>query len=153
VEYSLAKRDPERELLSWAQDNGRIVIAYSPLAQGFLSGRYDAAHRPGGVRAGNPLFLPENLDRASALLEALRDIAGAHLATPSQVALAWLLRRPNVVVIPGASSVSQLESNVAAADLELTDEDDARLSEASARFQPKKLLASVPDLVKARLGR
>jgi aryl-alcohol dehydrogenase-like predicted oxidoreductase len=153
VEYSLAKRAPEKEILPWAQANGRIVIAYSPLAQGFLSGRYDAVHRPGGARAGNPLFLPENLDRGADLLGALREIAGAHHATPSQVALAWLLRRPNVVVIPGASSVAQLESNVAAADLELSESDDARLTAASDQFHPKSLPAALPDLVRARLGR
>ena len=54
----------------------------------------------------------------------LRDVAAAHDAEPAQVALAWLIRRPNVIVIPGASSVAQLESNAAAADLELTDEDE-----------------------------
>jgi aryl-alcohol dehydrogenase-like predicted oxidoreductase len=153
VQYSLARRDPEDELLAWAQANGRFVIAYSPLAQGFLSGRYDAQNRPGGVRAGNPLFLPENLERAGELLSALRDIAESLVATPSQVALAWLVRRPNVVVIPGASSVAQLESNAAAADLELTDDQDARLSEASERFHPKRWPAALPDLVKARFGR
>jgi aryl-alcohol dehydrogenase-like predicted oxidoreductase len=153
VEYSLAKRDPELEILPWAQANGRFVIAYSPLAQGFLTGRYDATHRPGGVRAGNPLFLPENLDRATLLLSALRNIADSHGATPSQVALAWLLGHPTVVVIPGASSVAQLESNVAAADLDLTEEQQSQLSEASSRFQPKKLPAALPDLIKARFGR
>ena len=153
VEYSLAKRSPETEILPWAQANGRIVIAYSPLAQGWLSGRYDAGHRPGGVRAGNPLFLPENLDRGADLLAALRDIATAHQATPSQVALAWLLDRPNVVVIPGASSVAQLEANVAAADLELTADEDQRLTAASDRFRPKTMPAAIPDLVRARFGR
>ena len=153
VEYSLAKRGPEAEVLPWAQANDRIVIAYSPLAQGFLSGRYDSAHRPRGVRTGNPLFLPENLDRGAELLGVLRDVAGAHQATPSQVALSWLLRRPNVVVIPGASSVAQLESNVAAGDLELSDEEDARLTEASDGFHPTTLPAALPSLIRARLGR
>jgi aryl-alcohol dehydrogenase-like predicted oxidoreductase len=62
------------------------------------------------------------------LLAAMGDIASRHQATTSQVALAWLLRKPNVVVIPGASSVHQLEQNVAAAELELSDEDDAMLA-------------------------
>jgi len=83
----------------------------------------------------------------------LREIAKAHDASPAQVALAWVIRRPNVVAIPGASKVSQLESNAAAADLDLTDEEDARLTEASDRFVPKSGAAALPDLVRARLSR
>lgn len=153
VSYSLAVRSPEDELLGWAQAHDRLVIAYSPLAQGFLSGRYDASNPPGGVRATNPLFLPANLERAAELLGALRHIAAAHDATPSQVALAWLVRRPNVVVIPGASSVAQLESNAAAADLDLSDEEDRELTDASDRFEPRGGAGAVPDLVRARLHR
>jgi aryl-alcohol dehydrogenase-like predicted oxidoreductase len=153
VQYSLAVRKPDRELVPWAQKNDRIVIAYSPLAQGLLSARYDGTNTPGGVRSGNSLFLPENIERAQPLLDALRDIAKSHDATPAQVALAWVIRRPNVVAIPGASKVSQLESNAAAADLELSDDDDARLTDASDRFSPKSGVAAMPDLVRARFGR
>lgn len=150
VEYSLAKRKPDVDLVPWAQANDRLIIAYSPLAQGFLSAKYDAGNRPGGVRAGNALFLPENLQRGRQLLDALREIATAHGATPAQVALAWVVRRPNVVAIPGASSVAQLEANAAAADLELTDDDDARLTQASDAFTPRTGLSAVPDLLMAR---
>jgi aryl-alcohol dehydrogenase-like predicted oxidoreductase len=152
VQYSLAVRKPDREIVPWAQANGRIVIAYSPLAQGLLSARYDASNAPGGVRAGNALFLPENIEKAKPLLDALREIASAHDAKPAQVALAWVIRRPNVVAIPGASSVGQLESNAAAADLDLTDDEDARLTEASDNFHPVGGPAAVPRLLKARLG-
>ena len=151
VQYSLVDRRPERDLVPWAQDNDRVVIAYSPLGQGLLSGRYDRDHRPNGVRAMRPLFLPSNLDRAGELIGTLREVADAHTATPSQVALAWLIRQPNVVVIPGASSVAQLESNVAAADLELTDDEAARLGEASDRFHPTAGVAAVPALIRAQL--
>ena len=153
VEYSLVARKPDRETVPYALRNGRIVIAYSPLGQGLLSGRYDADNAPGGVRATNPLFLQENLERAHDLLTALRDIAKTHDATPSQVALAWVIRRPNVVAIPGASSVAQLESNVAAADLELSDDEDERLTDASDRFQPRRGPAVIPQMAKARFGR
>ena len=153
VQYSLAARKPDRQLIPWAQGNDRLVIAYSPLAQGFLSGRYDASNPPGGVRAGNALFLAENLEKAQPLFDALKDIAKAHDAKPSQVALAWVIRRPNVVAIPGASSVEQLESNAAAADLELTDEEDQRLTAASDRFEPTSGPASWAALVKSRLTR
>ena len=66
--------------------------------------------------------------RVAPLVEALREIAARHGATPAQVALAWLIRKPNVVAIPGASSVKQVEENVAAADVELTDDEAERLS-------------------------
>lgn len=154
VQYSLAHRAPEADVLPYAQATGRIVIAYSPLAQGLLGGRYDASHPPAGAaRAGNALFLPENLAAAGPLIDALRQVAGELDATCAQVALAWLLRRPNVVVIPGASSVEQLEANVAAAELVLTDEQDRALTEASDAFVPRTGLAAAPDLVRARLGR
>jgi len=66
----------------------------------------------------------------------LRDIAAGHGATPAQVALAWVIRHPAVAAIPGASSVEQLESNVAAASIELTDDEYRALQAASARFHP-----------------
>jgi aryl-alcohol dehydrogenase-like predicted oxidoreductase len=151
VEFSLVHRRPQPELLDWAQHNDRLIIAYSPLAQGFLSGRYTKSNRPSGMRAMRALFAPENLDRGQDLLDVLREVASQHDATPSQVALAWLARKPNVVVIPGASSVAQVESNAAAADLELSDDEAGRLSDAAARFQPVGGLAAVRDLVKSQL--
>jgi aryl-alcohol dehydrogenase-like predicted oxidoreductase len=154
VQYSLVQRKPERDLLPHAQEAGRVVIAYSPLAQGLLSGKYDGTSPPQGwVRRGNALFLPENIARAGELLNALRQIAKQHDATPAQVALAWVIRRPNVVAIPGASSVAQLESNVAAADLELSAEDDALLTDAADRFQPRTGPSTVPALARAVFGR
>jgi aryl-alcohol dehydrogenase-like predicted oxidoreductase len=136
VRYSLAARMPEIDILPWAQAADRLVIAYSPLAQGLLSGSYDGHNTPGDVRRRNPLFLPDNVERARELLECLRDVAGSHGATPAQIALAWLVRRPNVVAIPGAHSVAQVEANAAAAELPLSAEDDRRLTEASDRFHP-----------------
>jgi aryl-alcohol dehydrogenase-like predicted oxidoreductase len=138
VQFSLALRRHGDELVPWAAEHDRVVIAYSPLAQGLLSGRYDKDNLPSNnVRRGNPFFLPENLERATELLGALREVAAAHDATCAQVALAWLIRRPNVVVIPGASSVTQVEANAAAADLELSEDEDRQFSEASDRFSPR----------------
>jgi aryl-alcohol dehydrogenase-like predicted oxidoreductase len=154
VQYSLASRRHGDELSPWAQQNDRVVIAYSPLAQGLLAGRYDHDHRPpAGVRRSNPLFLPENLDRVGKLIGVLRAVASAHEATPAQVALAWLIRRPNVVVIPGASSVAQLEANVAASELELSDEEDRQLIEVSDQFHPRVGPAATMDLARARFRR
>jgi aryl-alcohol dehydrogenase-like predicted oxidoreductase len=137
VRFSLVNRGPLENLVPFAQTEGRVIIAYSPLGQGLLGGRYDASNRPSGMtRQTNPLFLPENLERAEPLIRTLRDIAAAHQAKPAQIALAWLIRKPNVVVIPGASSVEQLEGNAASAEIELTDEQDAELLRAAERFEP-----------------
>ena len=154
VRYSLADRAPEADLLPFAAEAGRVVIAYSPLAQGLLSGRYDRGHRPANrVRAANPLFLPSNLDRASPLIGVLREVADAHAATPAQIALAWVIRHPAVTAIPGASTVEQLEHNAAAADIDLRDDEYAALSAASEAFQPVTGRAAVPAMIQARLRR
>ena len=151
VRFNLVDRRPERELLPWAQSNDRLVIAYSPLAQGLLSGKYSADHLPTGmVRTGSPAFVPENLRRVAPLVDALALVAKAHDATPSQIALAWLIRRPNVVVIPGASSVVQVDANAAAADIELTDDEDASIVAAADAYQPVPLSAALPHVMRVR---
>jgi aryl-alcohol dehydrogenase-like predicted oxidoreductase len=151
VQYSLVARQPEQELLGFAREERRLVIAYSPLGQGLLGGRYGAGRRPGGMRAANPLFLPDNLERAAPMLGVLHEVAADHQATPAQIALAWVIRRPNVVAIPGASSVAQLEANAAAADIVLSDEEDRRLTEASDRFAPRRGPAAYADSIRSRL--
>ncbi len=154
VRYSLVSRSPERDLIPFAESEGRVVIAYSPLGQGLLSGRYHRDSRPSNrVRAANPLFLPENLDRAQGLIAALREVADAHGATPAQIALAWVIHSPAVTAIPGASSVAQLESNVAAAGIELTGDEYEALRAASGQFRPITGPAALPGLVRARAGR
>lgn len=153
VRFSLVSRAPLAEMLPWAQRTGHVVMAYSPLAQGLLSGRYGADHRPsGGVRAANAMFLPENLTAAGPLLDTLRDVAAAHDASPAQIALAWLVHHPNVVAIPGASSVAQVESNAAAAAIRLADDEHAALTAAAAAFRPLTGAAALPGLVRARRG-
>jgi aryl-alcohol dehydrogenase-like predicted oxidoreductase len=154
VRYSLVDRSPERDLLPFAELHDRVVIAYSPLAQGLLSGRYSRDNRPvNRVRAANPLFLPDNLDRAGDLIAVLREVADAHSATPSQIALAWVIHHRSVTAIPGASSVEQLESNVAAAEIELSDDEYQALTAASSRFSPITGPAALPRMARARLGR
>lgn len=153
VKYSLIDRGPERELVPYARDHDRIVIAYSPLSQGLLSGRYGPDRLPGGMRSATPAFLPDNVRLLAPVLDVLREVAAAHDASCSQVALAWLIRRPQVVVIPGASSLQQAEANVAAADLDLSDEEDAALTAASDAFRPVRGVAAVPALVRVRAER
>ncbi|MDQ1454866.1 MAG: hypothetical protein QOH28_486 [Actinomycetota bacterium] len=154
VQYSLAVRKPDAELVPYAAASDRLVIAYSPLAKGLLSGRYDATNLPkGAARENDPLFLPENVVAAHDLIETLRTVAKSHDATPSQVALAWVISHPNVVAIPGASSLSQLESNVAAADLQLSGDEIAELTAASDAFHPVRGPAAAVKVVKRRIRR
>jgi aryl-alcohol dehydrogenase-like predicted oxidoreductase len=151
VQYSLLYRKPDRTNVPYAQAHDRIVIAYSPLAKGLLGGRYDVDHLPPGpARSLDPLCLRENVERAMPVIQTVRRIAETHDATPSQVALAWLIRHPHVVAIPGASSVEQLRHNVEAADLDLSDDEAAELTAESDRFTPLGLPTTAAAMVRAR---
>jgi aryl-alcohol dehydrogenase-like predicted oxidoreductase len=151
VQFSLARPAPLDDLVPFAEREGRVVIAYSPLAQGLLGGRYSAINRPGGVRATNALFGTENVRRIEPLLAVLREVADAHQARPAQVALAWLLALPRVVVIPGASSVEQVEFNAAAADMVLADDEQAALTAAARAFRPVSGVQTLVDGVRERV--
>jgi aryl-alcohol dehydrogenase-like predicted oxidoreductase len=153
VHFSLAHPGALDDLVPFAERENRVVIAYSPLAQGLLGGRYGPDHRPGGVRAMNPLFGTENLRRVQPLLDTLRDLATEVDAKPAQVALAWLISLPGVVAIPGASSVEQLEFNVAAGDIELTTSAREALTGAARTFRPVSARRFFSDLVREKLGR
>jgi aryl-alcohol dehydrogenase-like predicted oxidoreductase len=153
VHFSLAFPRALKNLVPFAERENRIVIAYSPLEQGLLGGKYGVDNRPGGVRALNSLFGTENLRRLEPLLQLLRDVAKELDAKPAQVALAWLISYPGVVAIPGASSVEQLEFNVAAADIELRTESRDALTEAALAFRPASAGRFLTDLVREKLGR
>jgi aryl-alcohol dehydrogenase-like predicted oxidoreductase len=152
VQFSLAHPGPLEDLVPFAERENRMVVAYSPLAQGLLGGKYSVDNRPGGVRAANPLFGTENLRRVAPLLDTVRQVADAHDAKPAQVALAWLLSLPQVVVIPGASSVEQLEFNVAAAELELDAPSLAALTQAARAFTPISAGRTLAGGLRERLG-
>jgi len=131
VPYNLVNRTAEADL-AFARDNGRLVIAHSPLAQGLLSGKYDKTNRPSNARRVNSSdFTPAALERIDELMKILREIARGHSVSVAKVALAWVIRDPVVVAIPGASSVAQLESNVAATEINLKDDEYQALDLAS----------------------
>ena len=90
--------------------------------------------RPNGIRRVNPLFRGAAAERLLPLQVAIREIARANGATPAQVALAWVIGHPNTIAIPGARTLDQLEENAEAASLVLSDDQQARLTEASAVF-------------------
>jgi aryl-alcohol dehydrogenase-like predicted oxidoreductase len=153
VHFSLAHPQPLDDLVPFAERENRIVIAYSPLAQGLLGGKYGIDNRPSGVRSTNPLFGTENLRRIEPLLSTLRDVASEVDAKPAQVALAWLISLPGVVAIPGASSVDQLEFNVAAADIELSTDSRDALTDAARAFRPVSTGRFAVDTIRERFGR
>lgn len=152
VQFNLAQSAPLADMVPFAERENRMVMAYSPLAQGLLGGKYSVDNRPGGVRAMNPLFGSENLRRVEPLLSVLREVATAHNAKPAQVALAWLLALPQVVVIPGASSVEQLEFNAAAAELELDAGARDALTAAARVFTPVSAGRSLLGGLREKLG-
>jgi aryl-alcohol dehydrogenase-like predicted oxidoreductase len=127
VEYHLLERRHGEYLLPYARQQGRIIIAWSPLAQGLLGGKYGPNNLPFDLRTFFGIFNPENIRRVPAVVQVLGDVGQHYGATPAQAALAWLLREPQVVVIPGARSVAQVEANAAAADLDLSPEDILRI--------------------------
>ncbi|MGY1780980.1 aldo/keto reductase [Geodermatophilus sp. SYSU D01036] len=151
VQFSLARPGALEDLVPFAEREGRVVIAYSPLAQGLLGGRYGVENRPGGVRAANPLFGTENLRRAEPLLDVLREVADAHGVRPGTIALAWLVSLPQVVVIPGASSVEQVEANAAASDVDLRPDEQAALTAAARGFAPVSAVRTLVDGVRERV--
>jgi aryl-alcohol dehydrogenase-like predicted oxidoreductase len=136
VHLSLFSRGPVREMVPWATANDRLVIAYSPLEQGLLSGRYDIDTKPTNLRRFKRQFSDRTLVAYGPVREVMDRVARSHDATVSQVALAWVLAHESVIAIPGASSIEQLRSNVLAADLELSDDEYLDLSEVSQRMWP-----------------
>ncbi|MEX5719411.1 aldo/keto reductase [Geodermatophilus maliterrae] len=151
VDFSLARPGALEDLVPFAEREQRVVIAYSPLAQGLLGGRYDTDHRPGGVRAANPLFGTQNLRRVQPLLDVLREVADAHGVRPGTIALAWLVSLPQVVVIPGASGVEQMEANAAAADVDLRPDEQEALTRAARAFTPVSAVRTLTDGIRERL--
>ncbi len=132
--YSLVGRDLEHEIAPFCVDAGIGVMVWSPLAGGFLSGKYTRAKPKGesGDRLGGFDFLPYDRDKGYRLVELLQAIGAKRNATPAQVSLAWLLTRPTVAsVLVGASNRRQLDENLAAADVQLASDDLAALDEAT----------------------
>jgi aryl-alcohol dehydrogenase-like predicted oxidoreductase len=132
--YTIAGRELEREILPLVEDQGMGVMVWSPLAGGFLSGKYTREGARGNdTRRAVFDFPPVDKERGYDVIDVMRPIAEAHGATVARVALAWLLSRKGVMsVIIGAKTPEQLNDNLAAGDLKLTAEELATLDQASA---------------------
>ena len=134
TEYSLWSREPEEAILPTVRELGIGFVAYSPLGRGFLSGRYSSPEDlpEDDFRRHHPRFQGENFTRNLQLVERVQEIARERNVTAGQLALAWVLSRgEDIVPIPGTKRRSYLEENVAAAEIELSDEDLDRLDEAA----------------------
>ena len=131
--YTIAGRDLERELVPLMREEQMGLMVWSPLAGGLLSGKFGpGAPDPEGARRVAFDFPPVNRDRAWACVAAMRKIAEARGSTVARVALAWLLSKPVVTsVIVGAKRQDQLEDNLGAVSLRLSDEEVAALDEVS----------------------
>jgi aryl-alcohol dehydrogenase-like predicted oxidoreductase len=137
--YSLVGRDLEHEFISFAQYHNIGILVWSPLAGGFLSGKYDRnTAAPEGTRfAEAGRFVPFDLERGYSIVEKLKAVAKNHGASPAQVALAWVLARPMVSsVIIAARKTDHLKDNIKAVDLKLEDEEQRLLDEESDQGTP-----------------
>jgi aryl-alcohol dehydrogenase-like predicted oxidoreductase len=132
--YSIAGRDLERELTPLMASEGVGLLVWSPLAGGFLSGKFSRANpRPQSTRRASFNFPPVDEARGYAVLDVLAEVAREHQASVARVALTWLLHQQvTTSVIIGARDEGQMRDNLAAADLKLTPEQRARLDKASA---------------------
>lgn len=135
AQYSLISRDIEREHVSLCREFGLGILPWSPLAGGFLSGKFERGKSaPAGTRLGQKDRMSRyDNDRNWKVLDAVKAVAGETGTSVPAVALAWLLAKPQVTsVIFGARSVEQLDANLAAAELELTAKQLEALDQASA---------------------
>ncbi|MGB3199962.1 MAG: aldo/keto reductase [Nodosilinea sp.] len=122
VQYSLLNRKIEANgVMATARDLGVTVLAYSPLAQGLLTGKYtpEADHKPAGARWLDPRFSQSGLTQIMPVVEALQEIGTKRDRTPAQVALNWLVAQGNVLPIPGAKNARQATQNAGALGWEL----------------------------------
>jgi aryl-alcohol dehydrogenase-like predicted oxidoreductase len=132
--YSLVGRGLEYEFQSFAEYHNIGILVWSPLAGGFLSGKYTRANpTPAGTRfAEAGAFVPFDKEMGYRVVDTLKEIAARHQVSPARVALSWTLARPAVSsVIVAARKLDQLEDNIAAVDLQLAEEDIRKLDAAS----------------------
>ena len=134
VDYSLLFPSAFNSLQSML-DQTHVIIAYSPLAMGLLSGKYNGDSKPSGARFTHPAFSRRNYQNVRRVLEVVEKAAKGHSASVSQISLAWVISHPNVIAIPGAKSVEQVKQNAAAADIQLSISEIADLTEVSDSYK------------------
>jgi aryl-alcohol dehydrogenase-like predicted oxidoreductase len=136
-EYSLWARDPEEEVLPACEELGIGFVPWSPLGQGFLTGKVDAktSFESTDVRSRFPRFTEESRKANQPIVDALNAIASKKKTTPAQIALAWLLsQKPWIVPIPGTRKLERLDENLASANIELSADDLQEISTTLSRI-------------------
>jgi aryl-alcohol dehydrogenase-like predicted oxidoreductase len=131
--YTLAGRDLEREVVPMARSEGLGLLVWSPLAGGLLSGKFSREQQgASGSRRAAMAFPPVEMDRAYSVIDALKNMAEQKNATVAQLAIAWLLHQPSVTsVLLGTKKIEQLNDNLGAVDVTLSDEDLRALNQVS----------------------
>jgi aryl-alcohol dehydrogenase-like predicted oxidoreductase len=136
-QYSMMWREPEKELFKVCEELGIGFVAYSPLGNGFLSGKYtkDTKYQEGDFRNFMGRFKPEVIDHNQALLDLIAQIADNKNVTSAQTVLAWeLAQKPYIVPIPGTTKLHRLEENLGASSVQLTQEELASINEALSKI-------------------
>jgi aryl-alcohol dehydrogenase-like predicted oxidoreductase len=134
VRYSLLARQVEHQgITAAAKELGVTILAYSPLAQGLLTGKYtvDSYKQPTGARRIDPQFNRRGLEKIAPVLALLREFGDRYDRTPAQVALNWLIAQGNVIPIPGAKTAQQAQQNAGALGWQLQPDEVAHLSRAT----------------------
>lgn len=137
-EYSLWTRDPEAEVLPTCEELGIGFVPWSPLGQGFLTGKIDTTTEfdTSDFRSFFPRFTPEARQLNQAFVELLNQIAQQKSATPAQIALAWLLaRKPWIVPIPGTTKLHRLQENIGSVNVDLSQDDLDDIENAAAQIK------------------
>jgi aryl-alcohol dehydrogenase-like predicted oxidoreductase len=132
VLYSPLVRKIERNgILDTARELGITILAYSPLAQGLLTGKYTPENyqTPTGARKLNPSFSREGLEKIAPVINVLKEIGDRHQRTPAQVTLNWLIAQGNVIPIPGAKNAEQASQNAGALGWSLTEEEVTQIDQ------------------------
>jgi aryl-alcohol dehydrogenase-like predicted oxidoreductase len=130
MRYSLITREIESNgVMAAAQELSVTILAYSPLAQGLLTGKYTATNPPSGARSMDQRFKGAGLRKVQPLLEKLSELGEKYGKTQAQVALNWLMCQPGVIPIPGIKSAAQVDQNAGALGWELSTKEVAELSQ------------------------
>jgi aryl-alcohol dehydrogenase-like predicted oxidoreductase len=136
-EYSLWARDPEAEVLPTCEELGIGFVPWSPLGQGFLTGKVEPRQTfdKGDIRSMFPRFTEEARNANQPLVDLVREIARRKNVTPAQIALSWLLaQKPWIVPIPGTRNLERLKENLGAVDVEITSDDLREIDEAASKI-------------------
>jgi aryl-alcohol dehydrogenase-like predicted oxidoreductase len=139
VEYSLLHRAPETDgVLDACRELGITLIAYQPLGQGVLTGKYRPGDRPKGIRRFGRYYRGDGLKNAQPVVALLREIGEGHSRTPAQVALRWLVQQESVLPIPGAKNGRQAASNAEALSFTLAQAEVEALDRATTAWRVKR---------------